>query len=157
MPPFLKKRGKGEGREGGGEKGKKKGGEKKRYLENFDPPPQWGAKFPPPSFVQFGTIKKKHPFIKNNTPSDEVTWSLHSIAKERHIMLVNLLEMSQEEFENSECSREKWTIAEALGVSSSNLPTKGTNEYNTFVRVRELVRSKLDLGGKNLWLNILWG
>jgi hypothetical protein len=103
---------------------------------------------------QFGTIQKKHPFIKNNTPSDEVTRSLHSIAKERHIMLVNLLEMSQGEFENSECSREKWTIAEALGVSSSNLPTKGTNEYDTIVRVRELVRSKLDLGGKNLWLNI---
>jgi hypothetical protein len=37
VPHVLKKRGKGEGREGGGEKGKKKGGEKKRYLENFDP------------------------------------------------------------------------------------------------------------------------
>ena len=68
-------------------------------------------------------------------------------------MLVNLLEMSQEEFENSECCRKKWTIAEALGLSESDLPTKGTNEYNVFSRVRELVRSNLDLGGKNSWLN----
>ena len=59
----------------------------------------------------------------------------------------------KKEFENSECFRKKWTIAEALGVSESDLPTKGTNEYNVFMRVRELVRSNLDLGGKNSWLN----
>ena len=86
------------------------------------------------------------------TPADEVAKSLYSIAKERHAMLVNLLEIPQEEYINSECDRKNWTIAEALGISESDLPVKAKNDYNTYARVRELVRSNLDQKGKP-WIN----
>lgn len=42
-------------------------------------------------------------------------------------MLANLLEMSQEEYKNTTCGRNDWTIAEALGVSESDLPDKTKN------------------------------
>ena len=61
------------------------------------------------------------------TPADEVAKSLYSIAKERHSVLANLLEMSEEEYKNTTCGRNDWTIAEALGVSESDLPDKTKN------------------------------
>ena len=68
-----------------------------------------------------------------NAP-DEVHQGLYSRASARHAMLINLLEIPQEEFINSECGRNNWTIAEALSLSSSDLPPKGKNDYDTFMR-----------------------
>ena len=85
-------------------------------------------------------------------PVEEVYQGLYSRARGRHALFVNLLEMPQEAYNNSECGRKNWTIADALTLSSSDLPTKGKNDYDTFTRVRELVRSNLDHREKP-WIN----
>ena len=85
-------------------------------------------------------------------PVDEVYQGLYAHASARHALLVNLLEMPQEDFSKSECGLKNWTIAEALSLSSSDLPPKGKNDYDNFMRVRELVRSNLDHKGTP-WIN----